>query len=200
MVDVWRVNASWQGFQGAPGYSKFSFFALTDISKINAAGAAIRTFFDAIKVQLVPGCTIQVAATVPVHDMATGLLIREDVMTTPPALVTSTASPATPYNGGVGAYVTWNTGGIFNGHRVRGRTYLVPLCSTDSTDGTLSTGTASLLQTAANALVSSQTGVFCVWSRQWTDSSPPTQIGGATSSVISASIPDKTGILRSRRD
>jgi len=200
MVDVWRVNATWQGFQGAPGYSKFSFFALTDATKINAAGAAVRTFFDAIKTQLVPGSTIQVSANIPVHDMATGLLIREDVMGTPPALVTSTATGGTVYNGGVGAYVTWNTAGIFNGHRVRGRTYLVPLVTTDSADGTLSTGTSTLLLNAANALIASQTGVFCVWSRQFTPGPPPQQIGGATSSVTSASIPDKTGILRSRRD
>lgn len=200
MADVYRVTAVWQGFAGAPGYSKFSFTGLTDATKLNAAGAAIRTFFDTIKAGLMTTWTVDVQPTVQVHDMANGLLLREDIMSADPAVVTGTASSSGSYTGGAGMYVTWNTSSIYNGHRVRGRTYLVPLVQVNSPDGTIAAASTTLVQGAANALISSQAGMFAVWSKTFTEDEKPVQIGGGLSTVTSASVPDKTGILRSRRD
>jgi len=190
----------WQGFQGAPGYTKFSFMGITDASALNAAGAAIRQFFFAFSTQIPNLATVTVLTTVPVHEMANGLLLREEVMSTAPAVVTGAAAAGTLYSGGVGAYVTWQTSAIYAGHRVRGRSYLVPLVLGGAADGTLGTGTVTLLQNAANALISSQAGKFAIWSRTFTEPPNPTQIGGGLSTVTAAIVPDKTGILRSRRD
>jgi len=190
----------WQGFQGAPGYTKFSFMGITDASALNAAGAAIRNFFQAINTQLPNLSTITVLPTVPVHEMSNGLLLREETMSAIPAVVTGTATAGTLYSGGVGVYVTWNTGAVYNGHKVRGRSYIVPLVLGGAADGTLGTGTQTLVQNAATTLVTGQAGKFAIWSRTFTEPPKPVQIGGGLSTVTSASVPDKTGILRSRRD
>jgi len=200
MADVHRITAIWQGFQGAPGYTKFSFMGLTDASSLTAAATAVRTFFNGLATQLPSGSTVTVQSVAGVYDMANGMPIREDPILTPPAAVTGSASAGTLYSGGVGVYVTWLTGAVYNGHKVRGRSYLVPLVLGGASDGTLGTGTVTLVQNAANALVSSQAGKFAIWSKTFTSTPPITQIGGGLSTVTSANVPDKTGILRSRRD
>ena len=200
MADVHRITAIWQGFQGAPGYTKFSFMGLTDAAALNAAGAAVRTFFNAIATQIPQAATVAVQATAQIYEMSSGILLREETMTTPPTIVTGTGGAGVNYSGGVGVYVTWLTGAVYNGHKVRGRSYLVPMVLTGATDGTLGTGTVTLVQNAANALVSSQAGKFAIWSKTMTAPPKPTQIGGGLSTVTSANVPDKTGILRSRRD
>lgn len=200
MVDVHRVSAIWQGFQGAPGYTKFSFMGLSDAASLNQAGAAIRQFFEAMKTQLPNGASVTVQSAIPVHEMSNGQLLREDTMTSPPQAVVGTAIAGTLYSGGVGVYVTWNTSAVFEGHKVRGRSYIVPLVLTGAADGTLGTGTITLVQNAADALIASQGGKFAVWSRLMTKDDHPVQIGGGLSTVTSAVVRDKTGILRSRRD
>jgi len=200
MADVHRITAIWQGFQGAPGYTKFSFMGLTDASSLTSAATAVRTFFQGIATQVPAGATITVQSVAGVYDMANGQLIREDAIASPPAVVTGSATGGTLYSGGVGVYVTWLTSSVYNGHKVRGRSYLVPMVLGGAADGTLGTGTVTLVQNAANALVSGQAGKFAIWSKTFTKTEPITQIGGGLSTVTSASVPDKTGILRSRRD
>jgi hypothetical protein len=173
---------------------------ITDAASLNSAGAAVRQFFFQIATQLPNLSTVSVQSIVQVYEMANGLLLREETMTTPPAQVVGSATAGTLYSGGVGVYVTWLTSAVYNGHKVRGRSYLVPMVLGGAADGTLGTGTVSLVQGAANALVSSQTGKFAIWSKTFTDPPKPQQIGGGLSIVTSANVPDKTGILRSRRD
>ena len=96
---------------------------------------------------------------------------------------------------GVGACVTWNTGGIVNARRLRGRTFLVPLTSAayDST-GTLSATAYSALQAFGTALMA--TGPLAVWHR-------PTTAGGSDGTsygVVSYRARDKVAYLSSRRD
>lgn len=200
MADVHRITAIWQGFQGAPGYTKFSFMGLTDSASLTSAATAIRTFFEAIKTQLPNASTVQVQQTAQVYDMANGLLLREETIVSPPTATVGTAAGGTLYSGGVGVYVTWLTSAVYNGHKVRGRSYLVPLVLGGAADGTLGTGTQTLVQTAANGLVTGQAGKFAIWSKTFTEPPKPVQIGGGLSTVTSANVPDKTGILRSRRD
>jgi len=200
MVDVYRISSIWQGFQGAPGYTRLSFMGLTDASKLNTAGASIRNFFNALATQLPNGATITVQPTVAIHEMSNGELLREETMSSPPTIVTGTSTAGTLYSGGVGVYINWITNSVYNGHKVRGRSFLVPMVLTGAADGTLGTGTQTLVQNAANGLVSSQLGMFAIWSKTFTGDEKPVQIGGGLSTVSSATVPDKTGILRSRRD
>jgi len=200
MVDVYRVTAVWQGFQGAPGYSKFSFIGLSDATKLNAAGASLRTFFNAFNNNLQVTWSVTILPTVQVHEMSNGELLREETMSTAPAVVAGTAGGTSLYTGGTGVYVTWTTGSVYNGHRVRGRTFLVPLVNVNQADGTIAAATLTLIGNAADALISAQMGYFSVWSKTFTEGDHPTQIGGGISTILGKTIPDKSGILRSRRD
>ena len=95
---------------------------------------------------------------------------------------------------GVGARVEWITGVVFNGRRVRGRTFLVPLAkSRFEGPGMLTSGCVSVLQAAASALVSATD--LRIWSRP---SGAPGALGG--SALVSAAVvPDQVSWLRSRR-
>lgn len=200
MADVFKVTAVWTGFVGSPGYSKFAFQLLDTQTALDAAGTAVRTFFDSIKVLLQPSWTVQVQSEIAIFDMATGRLTNQATMTTTPAPVVGTSAQTT-YVGGAGAYVAWRTPIIFNGHRVQGRTFLVPLAATITTDGTLAPSTITTIQGAGNALIATSAADFVIWSKQFNMvDNKPVQVGGALGPVTSCSVPDKTGILRSRRD
>lgn len=100
---------------------------------------------------------------------------------------------------GVGACIGWTTGGIVNGtkgpRKLRGRTFLVPLSTAVyESDGTLSPGTVTTLQTLANAIMAA--GPLAVWHRP----SSPTATDGNSYGVISAKVRDKVAFLSSRRD
>lgn len=108
-----------------------------------------------------------------------------------PILGTGTAYSAA----GVGGCVTWNTGGIVNGRRLKGRTFLVPLgVQQYDSDGTLQTGTTTALNAYATAMMAS--GPLAVWHR-------PTSAGaadGTSYGVLSFRVRDKVAFLSSRRD
>ena len=116
------------------------------------------------------------------------------------------------YNAAGGAMIKWLTTGIVRGHRVRGRTFLVPLGGDlYQADGTLNDGVAaSILLNAGNLVTALSTSMF-VWSRprkatpQWTDVRGhvhPARLAsvGEVFPIIAASVPDKSVVLRSRRD
>lgn len=98
------------------------------------------------------------------------------------------------YAAPVGARVTWETGSIVGGRRIRGRTFLVPLVSsTFDTDGTLTSANRTLIQNAANGLTNGLAGAglsLAVWSPTTSTVSP----------VVSGVVPDQATVLRSRRD
>lgn len=96
---------------------------------------------------------------------------------------------------GVGACITWNTGAIVNGRRLRGRTFIVPIHARNyAVDGTLEPTSYAAIQTMANALQAS--GGLAVWHR-------PTTVGGSdgtSAAVLSNRVRDKVAMLSSRRD
>lgn len=96
---------------------------------------------------------------------------------------------------GVGACIGWTTGGIVNGRKLRGRTFLVPLVTSGyDTDGTIEPATLSACQTLANALLAA--GPLGIWHR-------PTTVGGTDGTsygVVSSKVRDKVAFLSSRRD
>lgn len=189
----------WSGFQGAPGYTKLHFFGTTQQSQVDTWGNGVRTFFNALTSMMKTTWTIQVQPTVQEYDVVTGRLLSEWTMTTAPAVVTGTAA-AGPWSGGIGAMVAWGTTVIWNGHRVKGRSFLVPLTGIADTDGTLTSAAITTINNAGQALIATGAPGLCIWSKQF--SAPPnaTQVNGNTALVTSAVTRDKTGILRSRRD
>jgi len=199
MTSVYRVKAVWNGFQGAPGYSNFSFQGLGTDTANNAAGAAVRAFFEGIKVYLKTTWTVAVQPEILELDMATGTLLGAQTMTTTPAPTTGSSGNSV-FTGGSGFVVSWGTSLIFNGHRVRGRTFIVPAISFNESDGTLDPSVITAATAAGNALIAATGADFSIWAKQYDRTvDPPKQIGGAITSVNSVTVKDVSSQLRSRR-
>jgi hypothetical protein len=110
---------------------------------------------------------------------------------------TGSATAGASWAAAAGAVITWNTAGVRNSRRVRGRNFIVPLSSTAfDTDGTLNSTTTGGLGTAATDLRASSTETqLVVWARPTT----PGGTDGAQFEVTSHRIPDMSAILTSRR-
>jgi hypothetical protein len=198
MAEVSRVTAIWTGFPGAPGYSKFSFLPLADDAARNAAGAAVRSFFFAIQSDLPNGTTITVQPVVDNLDTVTGALLSTATMSSSPAAVVSSAS-ATGYAGGSGYCLTWLTASVFNGRRVKGRTFLVPAAGVFGTDGTLTSTIPTAAKAAGDALIAAVGCDLAVWNRSWDDATPPNPTGGVVVAATGCIVRDAASQLRSRR-
>lgn len=198
MVSVYRTTAIWSGFAGAPGYTKMSWADLTDSTSRNAALAKVAALFDAVKAYLPTGTTVQVQSAIDEFDMATGALIGASTGTLPP-LTTSTAAAAS-YAGGSGICLTWNTGLIYNRRRVRGRTFFVPTANIAmEQNGTLSPAAITAFGAAAATFLALTAPRPNIWSRQWSNSTPPVQIGGSLAPIDTYTLRDMASQLRSRR-
>lgn len=199
MPTVSTVTAVWNGFTGAPGYSRFNFFELADGAAVNAAGAAVRAFFDAQKLYLGNSWSISVQTTVQHKDLATGDLTGETTMTTAPTSVVGTGGLSVPYAGGSGYVVNWTTGAFWNGRKVRGRTFFAPAIGPYSGDGTISAAVITAATNAGNALVADPTTTLAIWAKKFNDDTPPKQEAGALFPVTGTSVPDRAAQLRTRR-
>lgn len=195
MAVIVKVQSQWNNFQGAPGYTNW--YGLSDgdaVAAANALGPRMRSFFFALAALLPTGVTVQVQRTYQVVDGITGAITSEGSLTAQPAGITGTGGTA--YSAASGAVVNWETG-LFNnaGHKIRGRSYLVPLTGCYDTDGSLSQAAITTLSNAAVGALGG-TGSLGVWSR------PPqgTHTGGVFRTASAASVHDKACILRSRRD
>ena len=126
---MYRVQFQWNGFTGAPGFTNMFYDDSTGTAQ--QAADITRTFLvgclTAAPASLPSGCSLVGPTSVDTVEPGTGTL----VFTTPvtqPAQINGTA--AGNFASSTGACVTWLTAGIVNGHRVRGRTFLVPLAAT----------------------------------------------------------------------
>jgi hypothetical protein len=185
----------WQGaLGGMPGYSKFRFIGELTASQLNTAAANLRTFLLVAGGQVpnVLTLTIQPSASFHADD---GTLTGEIAITTPPAAVPG--GGAGVVSAASGFMVRWITGAINGGHKVEGRTYFVPVVSAAfQADGTIADTFRTTVQTAANVFATS-TPSPAVNSR----SRPGNPAAGnQTTAIVSATVPDKQVVMRSRRD
>jgi len=200
MANVSCVKAVWSGFTGAPGYSSFYFNELTDAASRNAAGAAVRAFFQSLSAHFLVGWSIQVQSLVQSFDIGTGKLTGEGAMSTVPGIVNGVTVGTTVWAGGTGYVVNWLTGAIHNGRKVRGRTFIVPAVSTCfQNDGTVLDAVATTAQNAGNTLIADASTEFGVYARYWNDATPPVQTGGGFSSATGVLVPNRAAQLRTRR-
>ena len=182
-----RVLVAWDGTGVVgPGLSTFYY-----AGAMTGNPAALSTFFNAIKSVIPAGLTITVPSSGDVLDESTGELTGAWSQSGGSTIATTgTANFAQ----GVGARCVWNTANVHLGRRVRGSTFIVPLVSSAyDSGGLVGTTVVSTLQTAADALVTSTTSTWRIWSR-------PNDVGSfAVSAVTSATAPRKVSTLRSRR-
>ena len=196
MAVIVKVRGIWSGMMGAPGYTNW--YGLSDgdaAAAANGLGPRMRAFFDAVKAYIPDDASIKVERTYQVINGLNGNITAEGSLTADPAVVAGTATQA--YAAPVGACVNWLTG-LFNskGHRIVGRTYLVPLASPAfETNGTLLDTALTAIGAAATAALGGVGGLG-VWSRP----SAPGANDGVFSSASAAVVHDKACVLRSRRD
>lgn len=98
------------------------------------------------------------------------------------------------YAAGAGVCITWLTAGIVNGHRVRGRTFLIPLGgSRFDTNGTILDATVSQLREYTGILLGQVGADFKILHRAKDGH------GGSAHSVTGYRIADRVSSLSSRR-
>jgi hypothetical protein len=151
----------------------------------------VRSFFLALNGIIPNDVIITFPAVLTLLDPVEGTLEAEFTVA-PPASVAGAAAGG--WAGGVGALVQWETGQIIGGRRQRGRTFLVPLASSafDGT-GTLAPTILTNIQVAAQGLLDDLAVLgsrLVVWSRTL----------GVETVATTAVIPDRSAILRDRRD
>lgn len=193
MTDLYRIEAIWSGITGMPGYSTFYSLSIPD-------PLDVRAFFLAIASFIPSPCTVQVAGSGDVIDDDEGELQGTWSGATPGVVGGSGGAYAAPS----GALVSWTTSTVRRGRILRGRTFLVPLASSNyTTSGQVTSGTVSTIQTAATALVSAFAGDLVVWGRPVWDyqTDPPTKIASGTNGIVTGAVAQsKVATLRTRRD
>lgn len=165
---------------------------------------ALQDFWSAMGVHMPTGVTMVTENSGDLIEDTDGSIIGSWAEAAPvPAggqVVGSFAAPS-------GAVVTWLTTGIVHSHRVRGRTFIVPLAGTSyQADGTLQDATAAAMRIEAAAFVTATAGSLAVWSRPFagtpatgTRPANPARLGSSFV-VAGSSVKDKVAVLRSRRD
>lgn len=194
MVNVARFRAVWTGFQGAPGYSNFHFGPYDGTpATIPPVQGIITTFFSNLTVILPDGLTILLESDTTIIDEQTGQ-IQYTVPGDPQAAVEGITSG--PYSAPSGAAVDWLTATYRNGHRIRGRTFIVPLVgSSYDTQGNLVNVATNALTTAAETMMGATGMKLGVYHRPAFEGD-----AGEFTTVTSYRIPSRPAVLRSRRD
>jgi hypothetical protein len=180
------------GYTGAPGYTRFKFSGNLDSAGANAAAAASRALISSIAAYTpsVMTYTCQSGCQGFEDD---GTLTGEVPVTSLPAAVNG--SSAGGYTGGAGAVVYWLTAAFNGGHKIRGRTYFVPLGGgAYQADGTLQSTVVTALQTAATTFVGT-TPKPVVWSQKLDQADRVDKVVD----VLSAQVKDRSAFLRTRR-
>jgi len=194
MATLHRVRVAWTGGPGGPGVSTF-YFGTMSTSYLNA----LKTFYDTVKAMFPTSISIQVPGAGDTISDVDGKINGVWGNTAPAAVVGTSASG---FPGPCGALVRWNSAGIVNGHHVVGKTYLVPLTQVYDTNGTLIGTNITTIQTAANTFLAAMGSDLKVFARPFTpkpgDDADPRD--GSSYTVTSCVVPDKTVVLRSRRD
>jgi len=186
MVNLERVRVHWSGTTGGNGLSTFY------TTNGATAHVALANWFAAIK-SFVPNTIVfSVDNGGDTIDPLTGTLMGSwGASTTGPISATGTGN----YALASGMLVKWDTGTIVHGHRLIGKTYIVPLVdSAFNTLGAVSASVQATVQSAAASCITAAGGSMVVWNR------PKGSVAGGFSAVTTASVVNKGVILRSRRD
>lgn len=196
-MTILRYRSTWTGFSGAPGLT--SLYAFPGATDQEFASAAIGFLADALSIAT-PGDTLPNDVTISGDsvvdhlDELTGTLEASfPVVPEPPIAGASSGSWAGP----AGVALSWLTGAVRRGHRVRGRTFLVPIAATAfDVDGTISSSALTNFRAAATAWAGHAVNPV-VWARP---TGLPVPSGGAAFAIAASSVADKVAVLRSRRD
>jgi hypothetical protein len=184
------LTATWTGTGGGTGYTRLHWRGQLTTAEITQQLNAMKTFFGAFASFLPAAVGIVYSGLAQEYDDA-GVL-KAELSVTPPAGTSGVGGGN--WSAASGGCMNWNTG-VFNdkGHRIRGRTYLVPLATGAFAASGGIGAAASTFNTAANALIGGLIPMVVI-SR--------TKAGAyvAATNVTAAAMSSKACVLTSRRD
>lgn len=198
MASLDRVRLALTGFVGGPGVCTFYAVSGSDLQ------TPLNNFANAMAAFMPPVVTLQVEQSGDTIEDTDGALTGSWTGAAQPAHVGSgTAEYAAP----VGFCCTWLTPIVRDGHRIKGRSFIVPVGrDLFQSDGSIEPYTLVTAAAAADALVSGAGGNFRIWHRPRLAqvASPGHRAlaahDGSQAAVTASSIRDKAAVLRSRRD
>lgn len=198
-MSIIRLKTTWNSANiGFPGYTFF--YVATD----TLTPSLVAAFWSAIAAYFPPSLNWTVSGDKVVIDEATGKMISA---TTGPGAGPIAGTGTTTYVAQAGAQVKWGTAGIVDGKHVTGRTYLVPMTTTQFVaGGTINQTTCNTINAAADALRTSSGAQLCIWSRpvfkKDANGHPTDEIlrPGTRHLVTGVATPTKSVTLNSRRD
>jgi hypothetical protein len=203
MANIWQITWEWTGFPGANGYTNLFYLADTENGTEALAAATKSRLFMASFAGIVPlGITIRLVTDVRLLDETDGTL--QNIFTVSgitDCVMGGVATRSAPSGG----CVDWLTTTVHGTRRLQGRTFVVPL-STDQyqSDGSLVAGAVTALATGAETMRTASGPPFGVWGRPRLadpEATPPVTFrAGLWGPAVSSRVPDKSVILRSRRD
>jgi len=198
MTNLFRVRTELTGFIGAPGVATMYFRDVT------SALSSVHDLWANIATTMPSDVHIQVIGFGDVIDDVTGDLVATWTQSNPAAIVGTVTGT---YSAPVGLLLRWSTDTVVDGHRLRGRTFVVP-CGSNmfGTDGQVIPANVVGLQTAISAFQTAQNASFAVWHRPKFGPVPsgggvrPRLRDGSNGLVTGTGISTKAVVLRSRRD
>lgn len=165
---------------------------------------ALRAWWADIAPHLPISMAMQVESTGDIIDSVSGNLTGT---WTGPVQAPVQGGGTSAYSAASGVVVTWFTGTILDNHRLRGRTFVVPVAGASyDVVGTLGELPLSDFRTSSVAFVTASAANFVIWHRPFlgapataTRPARPARAGGHAI-VTSSRVLDKVAVLRSRRD
>lgn len=209
MTDIYVATIDWTGSYGHTGISRFAFVA-SDASvpttvQRDGVLAAVDALIQTNAGGLPADVAWQVNPIVEAFDGLTGAITGELPTATPlaPGVGTNTSS----YANGVGLTITWKSAGMFQGRRVQGRTFIVPMAGQQfDQDGVLIRDVAGAWAAAANVYLAALGTLGLtplIWGRpqdvKATPRKPAHHNPGHWVSISSATVSVRPAILGRRR-
>jgi hypothetical protein len=197
-VTVATIKTTWTGGPSSPGLTVMN-VEHSGTSDWAAAVAAVAAFWNMMKGGIPNEYSLQVEPLIEFYAEGSGQLTGEAYVGTAQTPAPIVGTGAGGYAAGVGGRVDWLTSDIRNGRRVRGRTFMVPLVSSNyDANGQVAATNTTYWGTQAQTLIDALESALCplvVWSRP----SVANPVGQITP-VIGVSVPNKAAVLRGRRD
>lgn len=200
MANITRIRINWAG-PAIVGPAVSTVYSDDAVDGHSTVKNALNVLFNALDNLCSSAVTWVMPATMDVIDDATGNLV--DVVTGDQisgafANAAEQVARATMLN------LRFNTAGIVNNHRVKGRIYVPGLSIGALDDGQLSSANLASINSAAATFASATAGHFRVWSRPFEPApgqeDPPPSRSGSSHLLTTAVFQQKLAVLRSRRD